>query len=206
MITPLDHTVRGVMEFTWPMIVICVLLISSIRLFDIFKNKKEFQLHRELLGLLFIIYILCLFQVVTFEDPSGFQSRNNFTPFQEMLRYSFGSRLFFKNVLGNMLMFVPYGFFTALYLKLDKKYQSFLLIAFASVCIETTQLAIGRVFDIDDILLNIVGGMLGYAVYRTAENLEKKLPAQFSSNWFKNGMAIFLFVVLLGYLWKVLSV
>ena len=43
MITPFDNTIREVMNLTWPMIVICVLLLSSIRLVDIFKNT--FQLN-----------------------------------------------------------------------------------------------------------------------------------------------------------------
>lgn len=40
------------------------------------------------------------------------------------------------------------------------------LVFFASVTVETTQLLIGRVFDIDDIILNIIGGIVGYGIYR----------------------------------------
>jgi hypothetical protein len=61
MITPLDNTIKNVMEFTWPMILICVLTIASIRITDIIKNKKTFILHKEIFLLLFLIYILCLF-------------------------------------------------------------------------------------------------------------------------------------------------
>ena len=39
------------------------------------------------------------------------------------------------------------------------------MVLFASVSIESTQLIIGRIFDIDDIILNIIGGMLGYGIY-----------------------------------------
>jgi len=85
---------------------------------DLIKNKKQVVLYRELLSLLFVIYVLCLFYVVTFQDVSW--STSNFVPFQEMFRYDFGSRLFIKNVLGNMLLFIPYGFFMAYYLKIKK--------------------------------------------------------------------------------------
>ena len=37
---------------------------------------------------------------------------------------------------------------------------------FVSVAVEVIQYRIGRVFDIDDILLNIVGGVLGYYFYK----------------------------------------
>lgn len=203
MITPLDSTIKGVMEFTWPMIVICLLIVSSLRITDMIKNKKEFILHKELLILFFMIYILCLFQVVTFEDTSLMISGNNFVPFKEIMRYEIGTKLFFKNVLGNLAMFIPYGFFASLCLKLDKKYQSFLLIAFASVSIETTQLLIGRVFDVDDIILNIIGGMIGYFIYRLLDKIGDSLPKVFKSNWFLNIVMTIAVVLLVGYLYMV---
>ncbi len=205
MITPLDSTIKGVMEFTWPMIVICLLIVSSLRITDMIKNKKEFILHKELLILFFMIYILCLFQVVTFEDTSLMISGNNFIPFKEIMRYELGSKLFFKNVLGNLAMFIPYGFFASLYLKLDKKYQSFLIITFASVSIETTQLLIGRVFDVDDIILNIIGGMIGYFIYRLLEKIGDSLPKIFKSNWFLNIITTIAVILLVGYLYMVVK-
>ena len=39
------------------------------------------------------------------------------------------------------------------------------LVLFASLSIELTQLFIGRVFDVDDILLNVLGGIIGYLFY-----------------------------------------
>ena len=110
----LDNTLADVLEMTWPMILISVVLLSSLRLSYLLKSKEPFVLHKELLTLFFVIYILCLFQVVTFQDVSNFGT-NNFTPFKEISRYTFGSRLFIKNIIGNMLMFVPYGFFVSYY-------------------------------------------------------------------------------------------
>ena len=46
MITPLDHTIKGVMEFTWPMVVICVLTLASIRITYLLKSGKEFILYK----------------------------------------------------------------------------------------------------------------------------------------------------------------
>lgn len=199
MITPLDRTIRGVMEFSWPMIVISVLIISSIRITDIIKNKKDFVLYKELLNLLFIIYILCLFQVVTFQDTGGFGS-NNLIPFKEIFRYNFGSRLFIKNVIGNLVMFIPYGIFVSIYTKMDKKLGAFLLIAFASVSIETTQLAIGRIFDIDDILLNITGGMIGFFIYSLINKIGQALPENLKKRWMLNILMTLLLIVMSLYL------
>ncbi len=206
MITPLDDTIKGVMQFTWPMIIICTLILSSLRIADIIKNKKEVVFYREILLLFFMIYVLCLFQIVTFEYPmiATYDNHFNLIPLKEILRYSFGSRLFFKNVIGNLVMFVPYGFFASYYTKMDKKYQAFILILFASVTIETTQLAIGRVFDIDDIILNVIGGMMGYGVYRLLSKLGDSLPKIFQNKWFLNVLSLVLTGILLGYLWMVI--
>ena len=194
------------MEFTWPMIIICTLVISSLRIADILKNQKEVVFYREILMLFFMIYVLCLFQIVTFEDPlvSSFDNHFNLVPLREILRYSFGSRLFFKNVIGNLLMFMPYGFFASYFTKMDNKYYAFSLIAFASITIETTQLAIGRVFDIDDIILNIIGGMIGYGIYRLLSKIGDSLPSIFLNRWFLNILSLVLIGVLVGYLWVVI--
>ncbi len=194
------------MEFTWPMIIICTLVISSLRIADILKNQKEVVFYREILMLFFMIYVLCLFQIVTFEDPlvSSFDNHFNLVPLREILRYSFGSRLFFKNVIGNLLMFMPYGFFASYFTKMDNKYYAFSLIAFASITIETTQLAIGRVFDIDDIILNIIGGMIGYGIYRLLSKIGDSLPRIFLNRWFLNILSLVLIGVLVGYLWVVI--
>ena len=206
MITPLDQTIKGVMEFTWPMIVICILIISSIRITDLIKNHDEFVLYKDVLKLFFLVYILCLFQIVTFEDQTLFISNNNFNliPFKEILRYEFGSRLFFKNVIGNLVLFVPYGFFASYFTKSRKGLNAFLLVLFASLSIEFTQLAIGRIFDIDDVLLNVTGGMIGYSIYWCLSTLGDKLPRVFSKPWFLNILSILLVIIFIGYVWMVM--
>ena len=73
------------------------------------EKKERFVYYKEAFGLLFCLYIMILFYVVTFQDVSW--STSNFIPFKEMFRYSIGSPLFYRNVIGNMLMFLPYGFF-----------------------------------------------------------------------------------------------
>lgn len=206
LITPLDQTIRGVMEFTWPMVIICILIVSSIRIMTIILNKQSFVFYKEVLNLLFMIYILCLFQIVTFEDQTLLIGEHNFNlvPFREILRYQIGSRLFFKNVIGNLAMFVPYGFFVSYFTRSKKFSVAFGLVLFASLSIEFTQLAIGRVFDIDDVLLNVVGGILGYGIYFCFAKLGDSLPKVFSKPWFLNILSMLLVVIFVGYIWMVM--
>ena len=193
LLSPLTKTIHGVMEFTWPMLFISIIIIVSLRVTYLYKQKEHVVFYKELLMLAFIIYILCLFQVVTFQDVTSYAS-NNFIPFKEIMRYHIGSRLFFKNVLGNMLLFFPYGFFIGYYVKLEKYTTPFFLILMASIAIECTQLAIGRVFDVDDILLNIIGGLLGFSIYKCLDKIGSICPSLFHKEWFLNILSILVVV------------
>lgn len=200
--TSLESTFTDVLEMTWPMLIICVVILSSLRLSYLLKNKEQFIIHKEILTLFFIVYILCLFQVVTFQDINTFGT-NNFIPFKEISRYTIGSRLFIKNIIGNMIMFVPYGFFTGVYVKKSNWKSSFLLVFIASIAIESTQLAIGRVFDVDDILLNMVGGMIGYFVYYLLNKMGDLYPKVFKSNLFLDIITVITFLIFgLFILWR----
>ncbi len=195
----LSSTIQGVVHFTWPMILISTIIIVSFRLAYIFKNHERIVLYQELLMLSFMIYILCLFQVVTFQDEVSWAS-NNFIPFKEIFRYNIGSRLFFKNVLGNMVMFLPFGFFVSYYLKNDKPGLTILLTVIASCSIEFVQMVIGRVFDVDDIFLNVLGGFLGYFIYAILDRLGDKLPKVLKSEVFLDILSIIILIGLIGLL------
>lgn len=161
----MKESLLWIFESIWPMIVISLVIIISARLYYIFKNKTKIILYNELLMLSAIIYMMCLFYVVTFPDTSASWSTSNFIPFKEMFRYKFLSRLFIKNVLGNLFMFIPFGFFISYILKIVKAKHAMIFSIITSLTIEITQLCIGRVFDIDDVLLNILGGVIGFYLY-----------------------------------------
>ena len=166
----ISSAVKDVLVDTWPMIILSCVVLIAIRLTYLIKNKQKFSIGNELIMLVFIIYILCLFQIVTGQDVSGAHGVN-VTLFKELTRYQVGSKLFYRNIVGNIIMFVPFGFFTSFYLKLDKKRIIFYLTLIVSVVIELIQLKIGRAFDVDDIILNMVGGMLGYYLYRLMDRI-----------------------------------
>ena len=194
MLGPLNDTIHGVISMTWPTVFISVVIMVSTRLCYLINNNQKIVLYKELMMLIFAIYILCLFQVVTFQDDTYWAS-NNFIPFQEILRYNITSHLFWKNVIGNMLMFLPFGFFVSYYINVDKVHLPFMLVLVTSLAIEIVQMMIGRVFDVDDIILNLIGGILGYLIYKILKGIGKKLPDFCRSNWFLNTLMI---IVLIG--------
>ncbi len=194
MLKPLTTTIHNVLGFTWPMLIITIVVLVSFRICYILKYKIKFTFYKELIMLSFFIYIICLFQVVTFRDNTLWAS-NNFIPFKEILRYNMTSRLFYKNVIGNMLMFLPYGFFISYYLKSEKITLIMFLTFLVSISIELVQLSIGRVFDVDDIILNLIGGCLGFIIYYLLTKIGEKLPKIFHNEIFLNIISI---IILIG--------
>ena len=162
-----------VMPGIWPMLIIITVIVSTLRITYLITRHKKFQLHKEFIYLIFIIYILCLFHVVTFQDINYGES--NFVPFKEIFRYSFGSPKFVKNILGNILLFIPYGFISSYLLKNKKFSVISILTIIVSLTIETVQYYIGRVFDIDDIILSLIGGICGFLIYIGIDAIRNKI-------------------------------
>ncbi len=196
-------TIINIFQNVWPMILIFTTIVVSMRIVHIIKNHPKVYLYKDLMVLGFVIYILCLFHVVTFQDVSW--STSNFIPFKEMFRYEFGTDLFFKNVIGNMIMFLPFGFFVSYFLNLDKIRYVFILSLVSSFSIETTQMVIGRVFDVDDIMLNIIGGILGYFIYRILFKIKEHLPAMLKKPVFYNIIMVTSLILIFIYIYMIIE-
>ena len=81
----------------------------------------------------------------------------------------------FTNLFGNILIFVPYGFF----ISVASRMRGFLMTLFyslgLSLGVEVFQL-LTRVgsFDVDDLLLNTIGGILGYVLFLICNGIRRK--------------------------------
>jgi glycopeptide antibiotics resistance protein len=180
-----------------PVIIIITVIACSLRISYLIKYKHKFVLHKEIFNLIFILYIMCLFEVVTFQDINF--GTSNFIPFKEIFRYNIGSRLFVKNIIGNVLLFLPYGYFVSYYLKNKKILPTTLLTIMVSTTIEIVQLKIGRTFDIDDIILNTTGGIIGCSIYILIEKIKSLLPAFFQNDTVINALVIILIITIIMY-------
>lgn len=205
MITTIRNMITGVFPDIWPMIIIITVIACSLRIAYLIKNNQKFCFYKELSMLLFILYIMCLFEVVTLQDSN--YGLSNWIPFKEIFRYQVGSRLFIRNIIGNILLFLPYGYFASDYLKSKKMWSICFLTLLISVTIEMVQLNIGRTFDIDDVILNTCGGILGYLLYRVIEKLKTKLPNFFKTDGFINLVVIIILILIIIYLfdWHVVE-
>lgn len=190
-----QQTIERAFNENYPMILIFTVVLVTMRLVYLIVHKEQFVFYREMFMFIFLLYSLLLFYVVTFQDVN--YGTNNFVPFREIFRYEFGSSFFIHNVLGNIILFIPFGYFVSRVMKTRKPWAMFVISLITSLVIELTQLNMGRTFDVDDIILNLVGGILGYLIYIAIDSLERHLPPFFSSNMFKNILIVVLILVLI---------
>ena len=154
-----------ILKDDYAVIILSVISYIFFRILIRIKYKKKIEIKRELILVLFIVYLLILFFIVTY--PVNEYGYNNYNIFRELLRYKIGSSGFFNNIIGNILLFIPFGMFLRYYFKLKIISLIFITIIY-SLSIETTQILINRVFDIDDITLNLIGSIIGYCFSKFA--------------------------------------
>lgn len=82
-------------------------------------------------------------------------------------------------LLGNIFMFIPVGFFTTLLWRGWNWWKILLLGASCSIGIESIQLFIGRITDVDDVILNTTGVMVGFWLACLFRVLSPELASQF---------------------------
>ena len=131
--------------------------------------------------LLFLGYLL--FYSVGFDRVEHAEYRYNFTMFQEIMRYyNLGMRtnnwnLFVLNVIGNIVVFMPIGMFLpSLFSRCRNIFYTTILTLEISLCVELVQLLtkVGS-FDVDDLLLNTLGGICGYIIYMIYYGIKRLL-------------------------------
>lgn len=188
----IKNTLNKTLDNVWPMLIIFLIVIITVRIAYILINKEKFVFYKEFLTLIFVIYALLLFELVTNRDLGA--KGINLIPFKEVLRYDVNSDLFKYNVIGNLVMFMPFGYFVSRYIKASKIIQITILSAIASFTVEFVQLQIGRAFDIDDIILNVVGGICGFLIYICLNAIKKHLPSIFQREIIYNIICILLFI------------
>ncbi len=72
---------------------------------------------------------------------------------------------FLINFLGNIIVFIPFGFFIPLLWKVSNKKVVFIGFCF-SLFIEISQLFLTRYTDVDDLILNTIGVLIGLFMYK----------------------------------------
>ena len=142
--------------------------------------------------LLFIAYLLLLFYFLFLSEGMGRAGANeyryNVTLLKEISRYwnylladtsdFFRVKLFTLNVIGNIVAFVPFGFFLPMFRKKKSFWTIIWVTIFGflfSLAVELIQLLlkVGS-FDVDDMLLNTIGAFVGVCIYMIIYLIRRK--------------------------------
>ncbi|MDQ0257537.1 glycopeptide antibiotics resistance protein [Evansella vedderi] len=162
---------------------------------NIGEKKKSRSLYPFASWLLFI-YLIVLFYITLFAwnygaslGPVGPGGRNyNLDPFFSIYRIAVYSPSWvdpFRILVGNVLLFIPFGFLLPLFVERwktnDKPVRMFPVVVAAmclSIAIEINQFVFTyRVANIDDVILNTTGALIGVIAYRLmrwSERFKKK--------------------------------
>ena len=105
-------------------------------------------------------------QPLIFDIATAFPFRVNLIPFVNLFDYD-NKRDLLLNAIGNVAMFIPSGIVLPIvYKRLDTFWKVLVAGAGISLCIEIIQLPFRvRATDIDDLVLNTVGVIVGYGLY-----------------------------------------
>ncbi len=144
---------------------------------------KNTTRNQKLGWVLFIAYLGLLVYFLFFAESFGrsLEKRDyayNLELFKEIKRFytyreQVGMKAFLLNVVGNVVAFMPCGFFLPIVSRRGRKWYNAILLCFAlSLSVETVQLVckVGS-FDVDDLFLNTLGGAFGYIINRIVQRI-----------------------------------
>lgn len=159
------------------------------------KKKTSFFLGRELLLNGFVFYFILLFQLTVFRGEYTIMnvyiewrpiSEVNWEPFTETFKLTNGTSQFdfFYNLYGNIFWFIPMGCCLGFLLKKRHPFFKVVMIGFlCSLSIETMQFLFRTgVADIDDLIFNTIGTILGYMFYEFIFLLKKTVSKTATSH------------------------
>lgn len=146
-------------------------------------KKKEANKLKMIEILLFIIYLVLLVYFLFFAESMGRKISDreysyNLILFKEITRFikyrnELGMTAVFTNIIGNIICFIPLGcMLPILSVKVRKLLLAVLICFEVSIVIELIQLIfkVGS-FDVDDMVLNTLGGLIGFLIYRMVNRM-----------------------------------
>lgn len=176
-----------------PITLLVGLLYIIFRFLKLKKKNSDINYKKEILYLIFICYIVGLFNLVLV--PRNFWNtiwynifyNYNENPFEGIFDFSYNFiPTIYKIIIGeyalgswaktmmvgNLLMFIPMGILLSLCLKNINRKNMFKYAILIPFTIEVIQLVVGRSFDIDDLVMNFLGIVIGYYIVELVKKLK----------------------------------
>ena len=173
----------------------CLVVLIALPFYLLIRKPWRTWSVREAALAVFVLFMVGLWMLtigVPYKNPVTMISqamqrirngeRMNLVPFRTIMSYILryidyqDADLLLVNVVGNIVMFMPWGFGLVLLWKRKQRLYSVILHALGlTVFIEFVQLFVGRSVDVDDVILNFMGSCFGAALYFLLRKLFPKL-------------------------------
>ena len=139
------------------LVYICIVVVMRFTFFPFFKVDGKIQ-------------------PLIFDASQMLPPRINLLPMVNLLDYEIFREMLI-NVIGNSTMFIPLGIvWPSVFRKLDTHKKVIAAGVGFSLCIEIFQLPFfDRVTDIDDLILNSLGFLIGYGIYLLVKAAKRKI-------------------------------
>lgn len=140
------------------------------------KGKKRISKKKILLYGISICYFAVVFGAVFLNRVAVYKEINLHLLSSYLEAYHNMSPSLIRNIILNILLFIPLGIFLPLYTnKLDKIYKVVPIGFIITLIIEIMQYKTGfGIFEIADLLNNTIGVLIGYGLYKSYINIKNK--------------------------------
>lgn len=163
-------------------ILVSMVLVTILNIILNKKSNKPIKLQHYLFGYMLMFYlVISLKDIVGFPTLSDFERRTMvgasvYNPVLNFIPFSSGIEI---STILNIIFFMPFGFLLP---TLWKRFRKFIPTVFAgfifSLIIEVGQLFTFRATDVDDLIMNTLGTILGFIVFKIFSIIFKKLSSE----------------------------
>ena len=131
-----------------------------------FKNHVKANIKKVIVFCILFCYIVIVIGATIFIRAGVYEHANLHLFSSYIEAWNNYSKSYWRNIILNILMFVPFGFLLPLFSEKFKKCYITLSLGFLfTLGIETTQYITKRgIFEVDDIMNNFIGALIGYSL------------------------------------------
>ena len=168
-----------------PITIVVGIVYLILRLVFLKRKNRRIVWFSEIMRLLFVCYLtglcslvilpanfwLSFFDAIFFgwwEDIAVFFDFGEINLIPTIVKclsgdYSLGSCVK-EMIVGNLIMFMPFGFFLPFVVEKLNRRNAFMISIVVPLVVESLQLFVGRSFDIDDLICNFLGIIIGFII------------------------------------------
>ena len=152
---------------------VCMLIYLSLRFVKTDSRKKQ-AVRTTCIIFLLLSYIALVLLITVFARNPGTEYKMQLKPLYSLFRTDHMNRDIIRDIC-NVMLFFPAGFIIQYMGTTKRKGYLLLMLPVFSLIIETIQLITRRgMFDVDDLLSNVLGGILGFMSARGCQAVFQK--------------------------------